>query len=47
MSSVLTRNRSGVINCPQNAKLHYNYGNVLRDSGRTAKAIAHYREAVR
>uniref|UniRef100_A0A182XA40 Uncharacterized protein n=1 Tax=Anopheles quadriannulatus TaxID=34691 RepID=A0A182XA40_ANOQN len=39
--------RSGLKTLPHNAKMHYNFGNFLRDSSRPEPAIAHYREALR
>ncbi|KAE8753180.1 hypothetical protein FOCC_FOCC000103 [Frankliniella occidentalis] len=39
--------RSGVRDMPNNAKLHYNMGNTLRDTGRKPPAISHYKEALR
>ena len=39
--------RSGLETVPHNAKIHFNYGNFLRDSGRLSEAIEHYRTAVR
>lgn len=38
---------SGVRDMPNNAKLHYNMGNTLRDTGRKPPAISHYKEALR
>lgn len=32
---------------PHNAKMHYNFGNFLRDSSQPERAVAHYREALR
>lgn len=39
--------KSGVSTLPHNAKAHYNYANFLKDVGRSAEAVQHYREAVR
>lgn len=39
--------RSGLETVPHNAKIHFNYGNFLRDTGRTSEAIRHYRTAIR
>ncbi|XP_055536777.1 protein O-mannosyl-transferase TMTC1-like [Wyeomyia smithii] len=39
--------RSGLKTLPHNAKMHYNFGNFLRDSAQPDQAIAHYREALR
>ena len=39
--------RSGVKSHPGNAKVHYNYGNWLRDQGRHQMASLHYKEAIR
>uniref|UniRef100_A0AAG5DPC2 dolichyl-phosphate-mannose--protein mannosyltransferase n=1 Tax=Anopheles atroparvus TaxID=41427 RepID=A0AAG5DPC2_ANOAO len=39
--------RSGLQTLPHNAKMHYNFGNFLRDSSQPEPAIAHYREALR
>ncbi|XP_052873256.1 protein O-mannosyl-transferase TMTC1-like [Anopheles cruzii] len=39
--------RSGLQTLPHNAKMHYNFGNFLRDSSKPEPAIAHYREALR
>ncbi|XP_053677834.1 protein O-mannosyl-transferase TMTC1-like [Anopheles nili] len=39
--------RSGLKTLPHNAKMHYNFGNFLRDASQTEPAIAHYREALR
>uniref|UniRef100_A0A182ME02 Uncharacterized protein n=1 Tax=Anopheles culicifacies TaxID=139723 RepID=A0A182ME02_9DIPT len=39
--------RSGLKTLPHNAKMHYNFGNFLRDSSQPEPAIAHYREALR
>lgn len=32
---------------PQNAKLHYNFANFLRESEQQENAIKHYKEALR
>ena len=37
---------SGIRDMPNNAKMHYNYANFLRDNSRTSEAISHYRQAV-
>ncbi|KAL9704018.1 hypothetical protein quinque_007536 [Culex quinquefasciatus] len=39
--------RSGLQTLPHNAKMHYNFGNYLRDSSQPEDAIVHYREALR
>ncbi|XP_055629999.1 protein O-mannosyl-transferase TMTC1-like [Toxorhynchites rutilus septentrionalis] len=39
--------RSGLKALPHNAKMHYNFGNFLRDSSQPEQAVAHYREALR
>lgn len=39
--------RSGLETVPHNAKIHFNYGNFLRDTGRTSEAIRNYRTAIR
>lgn len=39
--------RSGLYVLPHNAKMHYNYGNHLRDLRQLRLAAAHYREALR
>lgn len=38
---------SGVRTFPQNAKMHYNMANLLRDQGNTDNAEMHYRKAIR
>lgn len=38
---------SGVRTSPRNAKVQYNYANVLRQEGKTSNAIWHYMEALR
>ncbi|XP_063883068.1 protein O-mannosyl-transferase TMTC1-like isoform X1 [Scylla paramamosain] len=38
---------SGLRTLPHNAKMHYNYANLLRDQHRPEMAIVHYREAIR
>ncbi|XP_074604722.1 protein O-mannosyl-transferase TMTC1-like [Brevipalpus obovatus] len=38
--------RSGVKTIPNNAKMHYNYANLLRDFGNTELAMHHYRTAL-
>jgi hypothetical protein len=32
---------------PGNAKVHYNYANVLKEEGRFTEATRHYKEALR
>lgn len=39
--------RAGLAVLPHNAKMHYNYGNHLRDVRQLTLAAAHYREALR
>lgn len=39
--------RSGIDTIPTNAKIHYNYANFLKDSGRTQEAISHYKTALK
>ncbi|KAM9845751.1 protein O-mannosyl-transferase TMTC1 [Aulostomus maculatus] len=39
--------RSGIQTLPHNAKVHYNYANFLKDSGRHTEAIHHYSTALR
>ncbi|XP_061706739.1 protein O-mannosyl-transferase TMTC1-like [Cydia pomonella] len=39
--------RADLVTLPQNAKLHYNYGNVLRENEQYEAAIQHYKEAIR
>lgn len=38
---------SGIQTLPHNAKVHYNYANFLKDSGRHQEAIHHYATALR
>lgn len=38
---------SGIQTLPHNAKVHYNYANFLKDSGRHHEAIHHYTTALR
>lgn len=38
--------RSGLSTVPGNAKVHYNYANFLKDSGRAREAVHHYRESL-
>ncbi len=38
--------RSGLHTIPHNAKIHFNYANFLKDSGRTREAIEHYETAL-
>ncbi|KAM6987108.1 protein O-mannosyl-transferase TMTC1 isoform 2-T2 [Aplochiton taeniatus] len=44
---VLYMPRSGIQTLPHNAKVHYNYANFLKDSGRHQEAIHHYTTALR
>ncbi|XP_031763369.2 protein O-mannosyl-transferase TMTC1-like [Galleria mellonella] len=39
--------RADLVTLPQNAKLHYNLGNFLRESEQQDSAIRHYKEALR
>ena len=39
--------RAGVMTFPHNAKLQYNFGNVLRSNGLLNDSVIHYREAIR
>ncbi|CAL4113384.1 unnamed protein product, partial [Meganyctiphanes norvegica] len=39
--------RSGVTTLPNNAKMHYNYGNLMRDYVKEDQAVHHYRKAIR
>ncbi|KAK7878894.1 hypothetical protein WMY93_030828 [Mugilogobius chulae] len=39
--------RSGIHTLPHNAKVHYNYANFLKDTGRHPEAIHHYNIALR
>ncbi|KAF6722281.1 Transmembrane and TPR repeat-containing protein 1 [Oryzias melastigma] len=39
--------RSGIQTLPHNAKVHYNYANFLKDSGRREEAAHHYNTALR
>ncbi|KAJ0069959.1 hypothetical protein NL108_017663, partial [Boleophthalmus pectinirostris] len=39
--------RSGIQTLPQNAKVHYNYANFLKDTGRHPEAVHHYNIALR
>ncbi|XP_029016223.1 protein O-mannosyl-transferase TMTC1 isoform X2 [Betta splendens] len=39
--------RSGIQTLPHNAKVHYNYANFLKDSGRHQEAVHHYSTALR
>ncbi|XP_037870947.1 protein O-mannosyl-transferase TMTC1 [Bombyx mori] len=39
--------RTDLVTLPQNAKLHYNLGNFLRESEQQESAIKHYKEALR
>lgn len=38
---------SGIQTLPHNAKVHYNFANFLKDSGRYQEAIHHYTTALR
>lgn len=38
---------SGIQTLPHNAKVHYNYANFLKDTGRHQEAIHHYTTALR
>lgn len=40
-------NRSGLSVLPHNAKMHYNFGNFLRDSSKPDLAMVHYERALR
>lgn len=42
-----TKHRAGLKVLPHNAKMHYNFGNFLRDSAEHELAIKHYHEALR
>nr|XP_020479545.1 transmembrane and TPR repeat-containing protein 1 isoform X3 [Monopterus albus] len=44
---VLYMPSSGIQTLPHNAKVHYNYANFLKDSGRHQEAIHHYTTALR
>ncbi|KAG7305254.1 hypothetical protein JYU34_009297 [Plutella xylostella] len=39
--------RADLVTLPQNAKLHYNYGNYLREADQPEAAVRHYKEALR
>ncbi|KAH7639783.1 transmembrane and tpr repeat-containing protein 1-like [Dermatophagoides farinae] len=39
--------KSGIVNVPENAKAHYNYGNLQQDLGNWNDAIYHYQTAIR
>ncbi|CAG5019427.1 unnamed protein product [Parnassius apollo] len=39
--------RSDLVTLPQNAKLHYNFANFLRETEQQENAIKHYKEALR
>lgn len=39
--------RAGLAVLPHNAKMHYNFGNFLRDSSKPDLATLHYKEALR
>ena len=39
--------RSGLATVPGNAKVHFNYANFLRDTGRIKEAVYHYQTAIR
>ncbi|XP_048239661.1 protein O-mannosyl-transferase TMTC1-like isoform X2 [Haliotis rufescens] len=38
--------RSGVKTLPDNAKVHYNYGNYLKDIGNSQEAVLHYKKSL-
>ncbi|ELT95645.1 hypothetical protein CAPTEDRAFT_194684, partial [Capitella teleta] len=38
---------SGLHVLPHNAKLHYNFGNLLKDTGRSIEAMNHYEKAIK
>ncbi|CAH1800313.1 unnamed protein product, partial [Owenia fusiformis] len=38
--------KSGIEVLPNNAKVHYNYANYLKDVGKTTEAIKHYEKAI-
>ncbi|ELU04911.1 hypothetical protein CAPTEDRAFT_30250, partial [Capitella teleta] len=38
---------SGLHVLPHNAKLHYNFGNLLKDTGRPIEAMSHYEKAIK
>lgn len=40
-------NRSGLKVLPNNAKMHYNYANFLRDISNTKRAKLHYQKALK
>lgn len=39
--------RADLVSLPQNAKLHYNFANFLRETEQQESAIKHYKEALR
>lgn len=39
--------KAGILTLPHNAKMHYNYGNFLRDSSQLELAKVHYNTAIR
>ena len=39
--------RSGLETQPHNAKMHYNYGNLMKDTGQDEAAVQHYTQAIR
>ena len=45
--SLLYLIRSGLQSLSNNAKMHYNWANYLKDINQTIKAESHYREAIR
>ena len=44
---VLSVYRSGLEALPNNAKMHYNWANWLKDTGNKTAASQHYHEAIR
>ena len=45
--SLCRTHRSGLKTLPTNAKVHYNYANVLKEDRKIQPAIWHYRQALR
>lgn len=43
----LVVSRSALVTVPKNAKVHFNYANFLKDSGRRSEAIQFYRTAIK
>lgn len=39
--------RSGLRTLPNNAKMNYNYANLLKDQGHLEASISYYREAIK